>query len=47
VVGQSVDAGEPIGVLGKTSDGGDAPSVYYELRHKGQPINPSRRFAGL
>jgi len=47
VVGQSVAAGEPIGVLGKKSDGNDLPSVYYELRHKGQPINPSRRFAGL
>ncbi len=41
VVGQSVDAGEPIGTLGA------APSLYYELRYNGQPINPARKFAGL
>ncbi len=40
VVGQSVDAGEPIGTLGST------PSLYYELRYNGQPINPARKFAG-
>ena len=41
VVGQSVDAGEPLGTLGST------PSLYYELRYNGQPINPARKFASL
>jgi murein hydrolase activator len=46
VVGQSVSAGEPVGILGKSS-GGDNPRLYYELRYQGQPVNPSRKFAGL
>lgn len=46
VVGQSVAAGEPVGLLGQ-SQAGTNPSVYYELRHKGQPVNPSRFFAEL
>ncbi len=46
VVGQSVAAGEPVGLLGQSQDGAN-PSVYYELRHKGQPVNPSRFFAEL
>lgn len=37
VVGQSVDAGEPLGKLGAN------PSLYYELRFNGQPINPARK----
>ena len=41
VVGQSVDAGEPLGTLGAT------PSLYYELRYNGQPINPARKFPDL
>ena len=39
-VGQSVIAGEPIGLLPDSSLGGSKPSLYYELRYKGQPINP-------
>lgn len=46
VVGQSVAAGEPVGILSKAS-GGDNPTLYYELRLKGQPVNPARKFAGL
>lgn len=46
VVGQAVSAGEPVGLMGRSS-GPDKPSLYYELRHKGQPVNPSRKFAGL
>jgi len=34
-VGQSLRAGEPVGVMG-----GDAPSLYIELRRDGRPINP-------
>ena len=41
VVGQRVDAGEPVGKLGSS------PSLYYELRYNGQPINPARKFGGL
>ena len=47
VVGQSVSAGEPVGILAKSSGGGGNPSLYYELRHEGQPVNPSRKFSGL
>jgi septal ring factor EnvC (AmiA/AmiB activator) len=47
VVGQSVAAGEPVGILGKNGSDGGGPSLYYELRLKGQPINPSRKIAGL
>ncbi len=47
VVGQSVAAGEPVGILGKNSGDGGGPTLYYELRYRGQPINPSRKFAGL
>lgn len=46
VVGQSVAAGEPVGILSKAS-GGSNPTLYYELRLKGQPVNPARKFAGL
>ncbi len=37
-VGQSVLAGEPVGVMQGSPDGG--PVLYFELRRKGQPINP-------
>lgn len=46
VVGQSVDSGEPVGILGSQSSGG-RPSLYYELRLNGQPINPARKFSDL
>lgn len=45
VVGQSVGSGEPIGSLG--SQAGIRPSVYYELRLNGQPIDPARKFSDL
>ena len=35
-VGQSLLAGEPVGVMTDTN----APELYVELRHEGQPINP-------
>jgi septal ring factor EnvC (AmiA/AmiB activator) len=38
VVGQSVLAGEPVGRLVNSG----FPSLYYELRHNGQPVNPGR-----
>lgn len=46
IVGHSVGAGEPLGFLPKYKSG-TPPSLYYELRHKGKPINPARRFPGL
>ncbi len=45
VVGQSVAAGEPLGTLG--AQGGDKPTLYYELRLDGQPINPARKIGDL
>jgi septal ring factor EnvC (AmiA/AmiB activator) len=45
VIGQSVDSGEPVGTLGTQS--GVRPSLYYELRLNGQPINPARKFTNL
>lgn len=47
VVGQSVAAGEPVGTLPRKSDGGGNPTLYYELRLNGEPVNPARKFAGL
>jgi septal ring factor EnvC (AmiA/AmiB activator) len=38
IVGQWVLAGEPVGVMGDVA--GKRPSLYVELRRKGQPINP-------
>lgn len=46
VVGQSVNVGEPLGVLHKTSSG-QKPVLYYELRHKGKPVNPAKKFGDL
>lgn len=45
VVGQSVAAGEPLGMLGDQGSG--KPSLYYELRLDGQPINPARKIGDL
>lgn len=47
VVGQSVAAGEPVGVLPKSSSEGGRPTLYYELRLKGEPVNPAKKIAGL
>jgi septal ring factor EnvC (AmiA/AmiB activator) len=46
VVGRSVSAGEPIGQLGSNVDG-TPPTLYYELRYKGKPVNPSKKISGL
>ncbi len=40
-VGDTVEAGETIALLGQ-SGGQSQPSLYFEIRHKGQPINPSK-----
>jgi septal ring factor EnvC (AmiA/AmiB activator) len=40
VVGQSVSAGEPLGALAPTRTA--KPSMYYELRRNGKPINPAQ-----
>ena len=45
VVEQAVSAGEPIGKM--ASSGGKSPLLYYELRYKGQPVNPSKKISGL
>lgn len=39
VPGQRVLAGEPVGVMGRPA--GMQPELYVELRHDGQPINPT------
>lgn len=46
VVGQSVNVGEPLGVLHKSSSG-QKPVLYYELRYKGKPVNPAKKFGDL
>jgi septal ring factor EnvC (AmiA/AmiB activator) len=38
VVGQTVLAGEPVGIMGEAADG--KPILYVELRRNGQPVNP-------
>ena len=44
-VGEWVDTGEVVAQLGASGDQ-SAPGLYFELRHKGQPINPVRWCAG-
>ncbi len=46
VVGQAVSAGEPLGYLSKNTSK-SKPSLYYELRYKGSPVNPSKKISGL
>lgn len=46
VVGQSVGAGEPLGVMPADSNGAK-PTLYYELRLDGQPVDPATKIAGL
>ena len=46
VVGQTVSAGEPLGFLDRGGEG-RKPSVYYELRRNGEPVNPALKFADL
>jgi septal ring factor EnvC (AmiA/AmiB activator) len=45
-VGQKVSSGEPVGVLSSSSRG-VSPTLYFELRHNGEPINPAKKFGGL
>ena len=41
--GQSVQMGEPVGVMPDWQPGGPGrrPSLYVELRHDGNPVNPA------
>jgi murein hydrolase activator len=48
-VGQSVAAGEPVGVMGgwdPRDGGGPRPVLYVELRHNGRPVNPASYIHG-
>lgn len=45
--GQPLDAGEPVGRLAPASSRGGPPALYYELRYKGQPVDPARKFTEL
>ncbi len=47
VVGQSVSAGEPLGLLHRADNPGEKPALYYELRLNGRPVNPATKFADL
>jgi septal ring factor EnvC (AmiA/AmiB activator) len=47
VVGRAVSAGEPLGQMASSSSDGNAPVLYYELRYKGHPVNPSKKISGL
>ena len=40
-VGDTVEEGETIALLGQ-SGGQSRPSLYFEIRHKGRPVNPSK-----
>ena len=44
-VGEWVDTGEVVAVLG-ASGGSATPGLYFELRHKGRPVNPLKWCAG-
>ena len=54
-VGQSVKAGEPVGLMGNNSEGltltkglpkQDTPVLYVEFRHKGDPVDPTPWWIG-
>lgn len=45
-VGRKISAGEPVGTLAGSGNGG-APTLYYELRHNGKPVDPSAKFPDL
>jgi septal ring factor EnvC (AmiA/AmiB activator) len=47
VVGRNVSAGEPIGKMASSSGNNGIQSLYYELRYKGSPVNPSKKITGL
>ncbi len=40
-VGEWVTAGTPVSTVGNTG-GGDQTALYFEIRHKGKPINPAK-----
>lgn len=40
-VGDTVSAGEAIALVGQ-SGGQSVPSLYFEIRHKGKPVNPTK-----
>jgi septal ring factor EnvC (AmiA/AmiB activator) len=45
--GDKLQAGEPVGSLPASSSRGGKPALYYELRQKGRPVDPSHTFSGL
>lgn len=46
MVGEKISAGEPVGKL-KSATKEEKPTLYYELRHKGNAIDPARKFSDL
>ncbi|MFP4313185.1 MAG: murein hydrolase activator EnvC family protein [Alphaproteobacteria bacterium] len=46
MVGQAVNAGEPLGNLKNTTHQGK-PTLYYELRYRGRAVNPAKKFTDL
>lgn len=46
VEGRGVSAGEPVGALPGPDKSG-RPTLYYELRQNGKPVDPSRKFPDL
>lgn len=45
-VGRKISAGEPVGTM-PGSGAGPSPRLYYELRHKGKPVDPAAKFPDL
>jgi septal ring factor EnvC (AmiA/AmiB activator) len=43
--GSSLNSGEPVGSLPSSSSRGGKPTLYYELRQKGKPVDPTSMFA--
>ncbi len=46
-VGEKVRAGEPLGQLPSSSSLGGQPTLYYELRYKGESVDPANKFPEL
>lgn len=46
-IGQTVGGGEPVGYMTSSSSQNASLTLYYELRHDGEPVNPSLFLSGL
>ena len=41
-IGDYVDAGEPVSIVGNSGEHSTGPHLHFELWHNGYPINPEK-----